>query len=95
MKTYDRAEHTSRHSIMTLLSDEEVGRVSTAETATRLEEGDEFLDLKHLRQGVQTADGVTVQMGQILPRKAVLDATWVKAVALLEGIIEPALHSNQ
>ena len=49
-----RAE-VARENILKLLSDEEVAKVSTAEAASGLTEGTEYLDLEHLEQGVQRA----------------------------------------
>jgi hypothetical protein len=69
--------------IMELLTDLEVAAVSTAETRPHLDEGDEFVDLQHLDQGVLRADGVKVHMGDVLPRKAVDARTWTQVVALL------------
>ena len=81
-----RAEHVTRDTILKLLSNEEIARVSTAETASGLSEGEEYLDLEHLDQGVQRAKAATkVTMGHILPRSAVGDETWSKILAQLSG----------
>ena len=40
-----RAEQVARDTVLKLLSDEETARVSTAETASRLTEGAEYVDL--------------------------------------------------
>jgi len=74
---------TTRDAILGLLSDEEVARVSTAETAPRLAVGDEFLDLEQLDLGVRRAPAMTAPMGQVLPRKAVHERTWTKILAQL------------
>ncbi len=50
-----RAEQATREAILELLSDEETARVSTAETATALTEGAEYVDLEQLDRGVQRA----------------------------------------
>lgn len=69
-----------------MLSSEEIGRVSTAETAARLMEGEDYLDLEHLDQGVQRARAATtVAMGQVLPRAAIRPETWDKILAQLAG----------
>jgi hypothetical protein len=69
---------------MKLLSDEEVARVSTAETGTRLSEGEEYLDLEHLDQGVRRAKlGTSMPIGRALPKSAVRDVTWVQILTLL------------
>jgi hypothetical protein len=81
-------ELVTRESILKLLSDAEVARVSTAETQEQLASGEEFLDLKHLDRGVRRARppaGVlsTVSMARVLPKKALDEATWTKIVSLL------------
>jgi len=79
-----RAEQVAREAILELLSDEETARVSTAETASALKEGAEYVDLEHLDRGVQrakAAGGVT--MGHVLPRNAVSKEIWSKILARL------------
>jgi hypothetical protein len=85
MKTNEaRATYTRRDAILKLLSDEEVARVSTAETARDLAEGDEYLDLEEPDPAPRTALGnLTLPMGTVLPRKAVLEETWRKILSLL------------
>ena len=78
MTNTQRETYELRDGIMNLLSDDEVARVSTAETAKRLTDGDEYVDLKQLTQGVCRARGVSTPMGSIIPRKAVSEATWGK-----------------
>ena len=85
MKTDKRTDYVSREAILKLLSDDEVARVSTAETAVRLADGEEYLDLEHLEQGVRRALGITVPMGRVLPRRALHDDTWAKILAQLAG----------
>ncbi len=80
--TDDRSAYVTRESILKLLSDDEVAKVSTAETASGLEPGDEYLDLEHLDRGVLRG-GATVPMGRVLPRKAVHPGTWTKILAQL------------
>jgi hypothetical protein len=85
MAESNRAEHVSREAILKLLSDDEIARVSTAETAAGLIEGSEYLDLEHLDQGVHRASAaIKVPMGQILPRAAIHPETWAKVLAQLE-----------
>jgi hypothetical protein len=83
MNAEKRTEYLTRDSILKLLSDDEVASVSTAETAPRLVDGDEYLDLEQLARGVQRAPAVSVTMGRVLPRKAVREATWSAIVARL------------
>jgi hypothetical protein len=79
-----RAEHVVREAILNLLSSDEIAKVSTAETATGLTEGQEYLDLEHLDRGVQRAKAVTKgKMGHVLPRRCVGDETWSKILAHL------------
>ncbi len=86
MKANERTEYVTRDTILRLLSDEEIGRVSTAETATQLADGDEYVDLEEPDRGVRRAQGVaTAPMGQVLPRKAVGERTWDQIVGLLSA----------
>ena len=79
-----RTDHVVRDNILKILSNEEIARISTAETASTLTEGVEYLDLEHLDQGVQRAKAVTkVTMGRVLPRTAVRGETWIKILAQL------------
>ena len=72
-----------RDGIMKLLSDEEVASVSTAETAVKLADGDEYVDLEQLDQGVRRAQSSPTPMGRVLPRKAVHQDTWAKILVEL------------
>ncbi len=81
-----RAEHIVRETVLKMLSSEEIARVSTAEAASQLIEGDEYLDLRHLDHGVQRAQSaIKVPMGQVLPRGAIRPETWDKILAQLAG----------
>ena len=77
-----RSDYETRERILKLISDDEIASVSTAETG-RLSPGDEYLDLEHLEQGVQRADGTATPIGRVLPRKAVQEATWSKILTQL------------
>lgn len=83
MTTDNRAAYVTRESIMKLLSDDEVAKVSMAETAASLSKNDEFIDLEHISDGVKGAAGVPARMGTVLPRKAVHPDTWTKILAHL------------
>ncbi len=76
-------EYKTRDAILKLLSDDEIARVSTAETAKHLSVGDEYLDLEHLDLGVRRAMVMTVPMGQVLSKKAVKEETWKAILAKL------------
>jgi hypothetical protein len=88
MKSYERSAYFNRDMLMKMLSDDEVAKVSTAQTAKSLPDGDEYVDLEQLSKGVQRALGfaITVPMGQVLPRSAVMDTTWAKIVKQLEPV---------
>jgi hypothetical protein len=82
MKTKKQYEFISRDSILKILSDEEVARVGMTKTASKLAEGDEFIDLMQIELGVQRA-GASSQLPDVLPRKAVHENTWRKVVTNL------------
>ena len=78
----------TRESILALLSDPEVARVSRAEDAKRLVEGDEYVDLERPENGVrQVHPSTRVHPEHVLPRSAVSDATWDKIVQAVAGRI--------
>jgi hypothetical protein len=83
MKTDTKSQLETKDSILKLLSDGEVSKLSTAESATTLMDGDEYLDLDQLGQGLQTSRGMTQPMGSLLPKKAVHASTWAKIVETL------------
>jgi hypothetical protein len=78
------AVYITRDSIMKLLSDEEVARVSTAETRIRFVPGEHYVDLLHLEQGVRVAT-LTKEMStaNLIPRRSVGDDTWRKILSEL------------
>ncbi len=78
MTNIQRNAYVLRDGIMNLLSDAEVASVSTAETAEKLADGDEYIDLEQLAQGVLRAQSVPTPMGRVLPRKSVHEDTWSK-----------------
>jgi hypothetical protein len=74
----------TRDAILKLLSEVEVARVSRAEDAPRLIEGDEYIDLTDLESGVQQVQASPrTAPGHALPRSAVSDASWKKIVGLV------------
>jgi hypothetical protein len=79
------SDYARRERIIDLLSDEEVAKVSTAETQVRLVDGEEYIDLERLDDGVRQAHGETAVVGRLLPRSAVGDATWGRIVSQLGG----------
>jgi hypothetical protein len=82
MTSEKRSDYLTRDSVMRLLSDAEIASVSTAETAPRLSDADEYLDLEQLDRGVLRGPTAT-PMGRVLPRKAVREATWSAILAQL------------
>jgi hypothetical protein len=81
MEKDDRAAYITRESILRLLTDDEVAKVSTSETKAHLEHGDEYLDLEQLNLGVLRSASNMTPMGHVLPRKAVHANTWTKILA--------------
>ncbi len=78
-----QTESLAREGFWRLISDDEVGSACAAETAVRLSDGDEYLDLRRLVEGVHRARGAAVPTEHLLPRKAVHDDTWTRIVAQL------------
>ncbi len=76
-------ELSRREDILDLLTDLEVDRAGHAETVASLDDGDEFIDLDRLGDGIQRANGVPVRPGAVLPRKAVEARTWSKIIGVL------------
>jgi len=83
MTKSEQLNYATRDLILGSLSDDEVARVSKVETAAKLSEGEEFIDLEQLHLGVQRADGAILIMGRVLSRKAVLEVTWSRILAEL------------
>ena len=84
MTNVTRTELDARDTILKLLSNAETAKVSSAEGATGLADGAEYLDLEHIDQGIQRANTATkIIMGHVVPRQAVSDATWSKILAHL------------
>jgi hypothetical protein len=82
--SHNRSELIARDTLLKLLTDEDMARVSTAETASSLIAGQEYIDLEHIEKGVQVCNAATkVVMRSALPRRAVGDPTWNKIVAQL------------
>jgi hypothetical protein len=83
-ETSAAAEYAVRETILGMLSDEEVAKVSTGEATSVLGAGQEFIDLGNLGLGIQHVNAATtVKMANVLPRKAVSAETWPKLVDYL------------
>lgn len=83
MNPGDRSQYRERDDILDLLSDEEVAKVSAEEGRADLADGDEYIDLERLDDGVRQHHGPPVASGRVLPRKAVRDATWSRILGRL------------
>ena len=71
----------TRETLLALLTDTEVARVSDAEGTKRLIEGDEYVDLRDPAAGIQHVHATPrTSPRNTLPRSAVSDATWAKVV---------------
>jgi hypothetical protein len=80
-----RSDYLTREGVMRLLSDGELAKVSSVESAARLEGGEEYLDLERLDLGVRRANGMpeVLPMEHLLPRNAVGEATWTTVLNYL------------
>ncbi len=86
MTTAELTSYLTRDTVLKLLSDAEIAKVSNAETALQLEEGSEYLDLEQLEKGVQRSQsGTAVTIGNALPRSAVSQETWDKLIATISA----------
>jgi hypothetical protein len=70
---------------MKLLADSELVDFSQSEPGDPLRNGDEFLDLDQLAQGVQRARTGVVPAGQVLARKAIHEDTWRRILRQLSA----------
>jgi hypothetical protein len=87
-----RTELVARHSILSLLSDDEVASVSMTETAVALSEGDEYLDLTQLDRGVRLATATSTGLSNVLSRRAVRESTWHQVLTRLEAYRAATAH---
>lgn len=84
MTNAQRADYVARDAILKLLSNEELDRVSSAESSGVLCEGAEYLDLQQLDRGVQRAAAeYDMRVGSVLPRSAIGNDTWTRILAEL------------
>jgi len=82
-KKDNRSQYVTRENVLMLLSDDEVAAVATAETANSLPEGEEYLDMEQLDQGVQRSHPKKTPMGRVLSRKSIHENTWNKILKQL------------
>lgn len=84
MRPLNRTTYLTRDTILKLLSDDEVARVSAADGSTTLADGDEYVDLDAPHHGIRKSVGsITAPTARVLPRKAVLAKTWRRVVTLI------------
>ena len=84
-----RPAYLTREALLSLLSDDEVARVSTTEASQRLENNEEYIDLFHLWEGLLTVNASSVlKMGHLLARNSVGKETWTKICSRLTSIHE-------
>lgn len=85
MTSVTRTEPMTRDHVLKLLSDGEHASVFDAETTVHLRNGDEYLDLGQLEQGVQRASGAVTRLGDVLPRRAIHEDTWRRILRQLKA----------
>jgi hypothetical protein len=68
-----------------LISDDEAS-ARAVETGARLSDGDEYLDLRRLAEGVRRVQGTAASMEHVPPRKAVHEVTWTRIVKQLAAL---------
>ena len=90
MKKTKMRSFATRDSILKLLSDDEIRRVSAAEAAPKMAVGDEYLEIDRLDKGVRKASGMPMAMARVLPRKAVAESTWTTILAQLTAPVTAA-----
>jgi hypothetical protein len=80
MKHAPQSECDTQDPILSLLSDEELARLSAPERSPpRLVDGDEYIDLGAPSNGIRRVHMALQQtMGEVLPRSAVSPKTWVR-----------------
>jgi hypothetical protein len=94
MRNDQRNKYLTRNGILKMLSDEEVARVSAAETKERLMDGEVYVDLTRLEQGVRRARGETTPTRPVLPKKAIEEKTW-KSILEHLAVLESASRNSK
>ena len=75
MTNQQRDDRITRHHLLALLSDDEIANVTAAEAETQLATGQEYLDLTKLERGVQVSGEGQNDVGHVVPRSALPEAT--------------------
>jgi hypothetical protein len=95
MHDQKKTDLITREDILMLLSDDEVASVSHLEATAGLLDGEEYLDLDDLPQGVRNDFRASATpMGRVLPRRAVQPATWNKIKEQLASLHAPAARTD-
>ncbi len=94
MRDDRRNRYLTRSALLQRLTDEEVQSVTAAETSERLVDGDVYLDLTRLEQGVRRSRGDTTLTRPVLPKKAFEDTAWKNIVQHL-AVLEAASRSSK
>ncbi len=80
------ATMATKQEILDLLDDNEVARVARAEEEVDLADGDEYVDLDHLDDGIQHVKGRTRKsIHSILPKSMVSEKTWQQIQSTLSS----------
>jgi hypothetical protein len=87
--TREQVPSPSRESVFGLLTELERASVASG-GATRLSEGEEYLDLRHVERGVRRALATTTVTGNAIARRAVHDDTWRRILGYLARFRGPA-----
>jgi hypothetical protein len=94
MTSERRNRNLTRDGILKMLSTEEAASVTSAETAAPLMDGEVYVDLMRLDQGVRRARGETTPMRPVLPKKAVHEKTWASIVQRIAALQDAARGSK-
>lgn len=76
-------EYVTRQKVMELLTSEEAARLSSHEAAESLQDGEEYLDVEHVTEGVQRASTSSRPTGRVIPRAAVHTEVWRRMLAFI------------
>jgi hypothetical protein len=88
MQQQKLSDGVAREGILKLLSDRDLAGLAS-EPCVRLEDGDEYLDLDHLSQGVLCGCETPTAVGQVLPRRAIQVNTWAAILGQLATVSAP------
>jgi hypothetical protein len=84
----------TRGNILKLLSDDEIASVSTTEATAHPLDGEEYLDLEDLAQGVRNSLSTAPPMGRVLLRRSIHANTWNKILEQLVVLHMAKAHTR-